>query len=115
MLTLAVGLFAVAAVGGLTLATLHFKKKNLPLPLALLHGLLGAAGLVVLLVAILHGGTPAKATYAIILFAVAAVGGFYLFSFHLRKKALPSTVVVIHALVAVAAFACLLVATFMGV
>lgn len=115
MLTLAVGLFAVAAVGGITLAVLHFSKKNLPLPLALLHGLLGAAGLVVLLLAILHGGTPAKATYAILLFLVAALGGFYLFSFHLRKKALPSTVVVIHALVAVAGFACLLVATFMGI
>ena len=89
MLPIAVGLFAVAAVGGLTLAVLHFKKKSLPLPLALLHGLLGASGLVVLLVAILQGGTPAKAAYAIILFAVAAIGGFYLFSFHLRKKAFP--------------------------
>jgi hypothetical protein len=114
MLFIVVGLFAVAALGGLTLATLHFKKKNLPLPLALLHGLLAASGLGLLLWAVLQGGAPAKAGYALVLFAVAALGGFYLFSFHLRKKALPSAVVIIHALVAVAGFGLLLVAVFFG-
>jgi len=110
---LAVILFALSAVGGLVLATLHFKKKALPLPLALLHGLLGAAGLVTLLLAVLAGGAPAKASLALGLFLVAALGGFYLFSFHLRKKTLPSPVVLIHALVAVVAFAILLMATFL--
>jgi hypothetical protein len=114
MLPIAVGLFAVAALGGVTLAVLHFTKKNLPIGLALVHGLLGASGLVVLLLAVMQGGTPAKAAYALILFVGAALGGFYLFSFHLRKKALPSPVVIIHALVAVIAFGLLLVATFLG-
>ncbi len=114
MLLIAVGLFAIAAVGGLILATLHFKKKNLPLPLALTHGLFGAAGLVTVLLFVLRTGTSSKAAIALALFVVAALGGFYLFSFHLRKKALPSTVVVIHALVAVSAFAILLMATFLG-
>ena len=114
MLQVAVGLFAVAAVGGLTLAVLHFKGKNLPLPLALLHGLLGAAGLVTLLLFVLQAGASSKAAVALILFVVAALGGFYLFSFHLRKKKLPSAVVVIHALVAVSAFSILLIATFLG-
>lgn len=114
MLPIAVGLFAVAAVGGLTLAVLHFRKKTLPLGLALLHGVLGASGLVVLLLAVMKGGAPAKASYALVLFAVAALGGFYLFSFHLRKKLLPSPVVIIHALVAVTAFGLLLVAAFLG-
>ncbi len=114
MLLIAVGLFAVAAVGGLTLAVMHFKKKDLPLPLALIHGLFGAAGLVTVLLFVLHTGTSSKAAVALILFVVAALGGFYLFSFHLRKKKLPSAVVIIHALVAVSAFAILLVATFVG-
>jgi hypothetical protein len=113
MLLIAVGLFAVAALGGLTLAVLHFQKKNLPLPLALIHGLLGAAGLVTLLLFVLNSGTSSKAAVALIIFVVAALGGFYLFSFHLRKKRLPSTVVIIHALAAVSAFGILLVATFM--
>jgi hypothetical protein len=109
---LAVILFAASAVGGLILATLHFKKKDLPLPLALLHGLLGASGLVSLLLVVLNGSAPAKASLALVLFVAAALGGFFLFSFHLRKKKLPSPVVIIHALVAVVAFAILLVATF---
>ena len=112
MLLIAVGLFAVAAVGGLILAVLHFKKKNLPLPLALLHGLLGAAGLATLLVFLLQGGTASKVALSLGLFVVAALGGFFLFSFHLRKKPLPSPVVIIHALVAVAAFILLLLAAF---
>ncbi len=114
MLLVAIGLFAVAAVGGLTLAVLHFRRKNLPLPLALLHGLLGASGLAVLIWAVVQGGVSAKAGYALVLFLVAALGGFYLFSFHLRKKILPSAVVVIHALVAVSAFSLLLIAAFLG-
>ncbi len=114
MLLIAVGLFAVAAVGGLILATLHFKKRDLPLPLALIHGLFGAAGLVTVLLFVLQTGTSSKAALALVLFVAAALGGFYLFSFHLRKKALPSAVVVIHALVAVSAFAILLMATFLG-
>jgi hypothetical protein len=114
MLLIAVGLFAVSAVVGLTLAVMHFKKKDLPLPVALLHGLFGAAGLVTVLLFVLQGGASPKAAIALVLFAAAAVGGFYLFSFHLRKKNLPSTVVVIHALVAVTAFAILLAATFLG-
>lgn len=114
MLFAAVGLFAVSALGGLVLAVLHFKKKDLPLPLALVHGLLGASGLVALLLAVMSGGAPAKAGLALTLFVVAALGGFFLFSFHLRKKRLPSPVVLIHALVAVLAFAILLAAVFLG-
>lgn len=114
MLLIAVGLFAIAAIGGLSLAVLHFKKKNLPLPLALIHGLFGAAGIVTVLIFVLNTGTSSKAAIALGLFIVAALGGFYLFSLYLRKKRLPSEVVIIHALVAVSAFTILLIATFSG-
>src|SRR4029453_9803750 len=112
MLKIAALLFAIAAVGGLTLAVLHFKKKTLPIPLALLHGLLGAAGLVSLFLALLATGFSGALALAFVIFLVVALGGFLLFSFHLRKKPLPNALVIIHGLAAVVAFGILLTGIF---
>src|SRR5262249_26593535 len=107
-------LFAIAAVGGVTIAAMRFKGKDYPpMGLALLHGALAAAGLIALLVFVLGAtAAPSTATLALIGFVVAALGGFFLFSYHLRKQALPIPVVTIHGLVAVVSFVILLVAVF---
>lgn len=109
MLAIAALLFAVAALGGITLSTLHLRHKGLPMALALGHGLLAAAGLVVLIVAVVGGSTGNLLIASLALFVVAALGGFALFSFHLRRQPLPTPVVFIHGLVAVVAFVLLLV------
>jgi hypothetical protein len=109
MESIAVLLFAVAAVGGLLLALQHFKKSPLSLPLAVVHGLVAASALVLLLLSVLGGSASGNAPIALVLFVVAALGGFFLFSHHLRNKPLPTPVVVIHALAAVVAFLLLLV------
>jgi len=109
MLTIAAVLFAVAALGGITLATLHFRKKGLPMALAIGHGLLAAAGLVVVIVAVVGGSTGSLLIASLALFVIAALGGFALFSFHLRRLPHPTPVVLIHGLVAVVAFVLLLV------
>jgi hypothetical protein len=55
------------------------------------------------------GGTaPDQARIAFGVFVVAALGGFALFSFHVRKQQLPLAVVVLHGLLAVVAFVILL-------
>ncbi|MBI3896967.1 MAG: hypothetical protein HY308_01565 [Gammaproteobacteria bacterium] len=111
MLTIAAVLFAVAALGGLVMAYIHFKHdRNPPGALAALHGIVGATALVILLIAVATTGAGGRAAWALGLFVAAALGGFYLVSFHVRKRRLPSQVVVIHALVAVVAFALLLAA-----
>ncbi len=109
MLVVAAVLFAIAAVGGLFMAYIHFKQnRNPPGAIAALHGLLAATALLVLIWAVLQSGATSFIAWALGLFVVAALGGFFLVSFHLRKLRLPSPVVVIHALVAVAAFLLLL-------
>jgi hypothetical protein len=80
--------------------------------LALAHGGLAAAGLVALAVEVFTADLAAGLPLA--LFVVAALGGFALFSFHLRQKALPIPVVVIHAGVAVVAFLLLVVGIWGG-
>jgi hypothetical protein len=114
MLVWATILFAIAAVGGATLATLHFRGRNpLPMPLAVLHGTLAATALVLLLFAALtQPGFGGLGMAALVIFVIAALGGFYLFSFHLRGQALPSPVVLIHGGAAVLAFVLLLLYVF---
>jgi hypothetical protein len=114
MLVWATILFAIAALGGATLATLHFRGRNpLPMPLALLHGALAATALVLLLFAALtQPGFGGLGMAALVIFVIAALGGFYLFSFHLRSQVLPSPVVLIHGGAAVLAFVLLLLYLF---
>ena len=113
MYRLPIILFAVAAVAGLTMAVMHFKKATPPRPvLAVLHGLFAASGLVVLLLAVIKVGMQGAPAIALGLLVLAALGGFGLLSFHLRGRALPSGMVVGHALLAVAGFVTLLAAEF---
>ena len=85
------------------------KKKNAPLSLALLHGLLAAAGLVLFIVVALQTSLATLGKASLALFVVAALGGFVLFALHLKKRPLPSGVILIHGLVAAIAFVLLLV------
>jgi len=110
MLILAACLFAAAALGGLFMAVRIFKKADAPLSVALLHGAAAAAGLVTLLIAVLSSGGFGAPGLALTVLLAAALGGFFLFSFHLRKRPWPTPVVVVHAAVAVTGFAILLYA-----
>ena len=114
LITWAAVLFAIAALGGATLAILHFRGRHpLPMPLALLHGVLAAGGLALLIIAALtepaFGGL---ALVSLLIFVIAALGGFYLFANQLRERRLPSGVVLIHGGAAVAAFLLLLAYLF---
>lgn len=110
-MTVALVLFALAALGGATMAILRFKgRPQPPLALALVHGAAAATALVTLTLFIAGNDAPGLATIALALFLGAALGGFGLFAIHLRKGALPIWLVVLHGLVAISGFLVLLVA-----
>ena len=107
MLTVAIVLFLAAALGGLVMAARIFKGAMPPTLLAIGHGGLAATALVLaLLVAIAPGSAP-LIRYGVAALVLAALGGFFLLSFHLRNKPHPKSVVVVHALLAVAGVGCL--------
>ncbi|MEZ5538375.1 MAG: hypothetical protein R3E63_00100 [Pseudomonadales bacterium] len=108
MLTYALLVFAVAAVGGLILAAHVLRDRFAPWALSLLHALLGATGLILLIAVLLQGAAPQRVLAAFALFLVAALGGFFLASFHLRKKLPPKAIVIVHAGLAVTGFLTLL-------
>ena len=108
MLIYAIVAFAVAAVGGLILASHVLRNRLAPWVLSMLHALLGAAGLVLLIVLVLQGAAPSRLAAALGLLVLAALGGFFLASFHLRKRIAPKPAVLVHAGVAVIGFVTLL-------
>lgn len=106
MAGIAVVLFLLAAVGGLYMAAQIFKGAFPPVFVAVAHGALAATGLVLVIFAAMSPGANQLVKYGAGTLFVAALGGFFLASFHLRRVPHPKGVVVLHALIAVAGVAC---------
>lgn len=106
---LPVVLFAIAALGGLTLASMKFMGKGMPVPLALGHGIFAAAGLVTLILNVVQNRTNTLMNVSLLFFFIVAIGGFTLFSLHLMKKRQPNMLIAAHGLGAVISFVVLLI------
>lgn len=104
-------LFAVAAVLGLTILLKWLGKKDVSRSVVYSHGIFAALGLVLLIVYALQN-PESYPQLALILFILAALGGFYLFSTDLQNKPRPIPVAFVHALLAVGAFVTLLFFAF---
>lgn len=114
ILKTACGLLALAALGGVTMAGIRFAgKPQPPAWLAMGHGFLSAAALTLLLYAWFTVGLPALASWALLLFLIAAAGGAFLnLNYHWKMQPLPKGMIVGHAGIAVVGFALLLAATW---
>lgn len=77
-----------------------------------MHAALGAVGLLLVIYAALTTGISRAALTALVILLVAALGGFYLASIHLRNQVAQKPVVFIHAGAAVVGFLTLLGAAF---
>ena len=113
MLKIAVLIFAIGAVGGLVMAMRVLRGQLAPWALSLLHAALGATGLVLTAIVVFGGsGASGVVPIALLILVIAALGGFYLASIHLRQQIAPRAVVFVHAGVAVIGFLCLAGAAF---
>src|SRR3954453_17648831 len=99
-------LFGLAALGGLTLAGLPLAGTAIPPTwMAVAHGLIAATALVALIFAAVHAGLPPIGKAALGVFALAALGGLFLFvNYHLADEPLPVPVVPLHGGLALTAF-----------
>jgi len=111
MLISTVILFALAAVLGLVLITKVLKGEETPKPVVYLHGAAAAVALVLLIIAYMRQGDTLLMT-SVLIFVVAALGGFVLFGKDISNKAIPKWLAVVHALAAVTGFVLLLIAVF---
>ena len=112
MLCTAIAILAVAALGGIVMALISFSRnRNPPAWLAMLHGLLAAAGLTLILYAMLTTGITGMAQAGLGLLVLAALGGVILNQkYQWRSVLLPASIVVGHAVLAVAGFVLLVLA-----
>lgn len=104
MLTIAVLVFAIGALGGLYMASRVLRGHFAPWAVSLLHAALGATGLVLTGIVVLSGGVAGIIPIALLILIVAALGGFFLASFHARRQLPPRAVIFVHAGAAVTGF-----------
>ena len=92
----------VAAIGGITMATIRLSGRPLPPTwLALAHGALALFGVGLLAGWYFSYGLPPLGRIALGIFVLAAIGGATLFGgFHLRGRPLPVALVLGHGLLA---------------
>jgi hypothetical protein len=113
MIYAAIALFALSAVLGLTILVKWMTKKNASKGVIYSHGIVAAIALVLLIAyAVQHPDNFPKAS--LILFVIAAIGGFYMFINDLRKKTSPLAIAFIHALLAVGGFIVLVAFAFVS-
>ena len=107
-------LFAIAALGGGTIAAMRLSgTPRPPLWMALGHGVIAAAALIALTYAAVTTTLPALAQLALGVFVLAALGGVTLFvCFDLRKKPLPIPLVLGHGAMAIAGLVLLVMAIY---
>jgi len=109
MLFLPVIFFGLAAIGGAVLVSIKAMEKNIPLPLAILHGVFAVIGIGFLIKNVIANPANIMIVASLALFLAAVAGGITLFSFQLRKKPLPVIIIEAHVMTAVIAFTLLVV------
>ena len=107
MIYTAIALFALSAILGLTILIKWLTKKEASKAVIWSHGLVAATALVILVVFAIQNPDNYP-QISLILFVIAAIGGFYMFFRDLNKKNSPLSVAFIHALLAVGGFVMLL-------
>ena len=105
-------LLALAALGGLGMAGMRFAgTPHPPAWLAMAHGFLAGAAATLLLYAYFTVGLPRLASWGLLLFVIAALGGIYLnLQYHMKGQALPIGIMIVHAAIAVVGFVLLVMA-----
>jgi hypothetical protein len=96
LLTIAIVLFALAAVFGLIVLLKVLKGEATPKPAVFIHGLIAASALaLVLYYVVTHAEKSPMAS--LVVFLIAALGGFFMFFMDMSKRPVPKGVALIHA------------------
>ena len=111
MLYLTIALFALAALLGLWILKHWLAGQGAPRGVVYAHGLVAAAGLGLLAYFALRNPTHYP-QISLLLFVVAALGGFYLLFRDLRGQNSPMAIAGLHAVLAVGGFLSLLLFVF---
>lgn len=105
MLTLLLIIFALTAILGAYLLSYVLGSKNTPKGIAMIHGFIGAMGILLL---IIYSLLYQPVITSLILFILAAAGGLTLFFWDITGKKIPKFLALGHGLVALGGFIALI-------
>ncbi len=110
MILAALCAFAAAATAGIFLATRHFLRKRLPVWVAVVHGLGGATGFLLVLLTVVWNPEFALARQALYLFIATIALGVVNLLFHVRRVRHRTSLILLHGMTAVSGVSTLLYA-----
>ncbi|KTD21827.1 hypothetical protein [Legionella londiniensis] len=105
---IAIALFITAALLGLRILLAILKDKPTPKPFVLSHGPLAALAIVLLIIEVVRGNTDGLLITSLIIFILAAIGGFTLYTLDMLKKDIPKPIAIAHPIVAATGLAVLI-------
>lgn len=93
-------ILSAALLGGALLARRHAHGRSTPLALGLGHGATALTGFVLLAIAVVQTAQPLAVNAAVLLFALALIGGLFVLVFRLQGEAPPGFMIALHAFTA---------------
>lgn len=111
MLIASIILFAIAAALGLILIRKVFADEHTSRPVVYIHGIAAVLALILLIISYINQGNSLM-MISILIFIIAALGGFIMFSRDMAGKPFPKWLAAVHSSAAVIAFVLLLLAAF---
>ena len=106
----AIAILGMTAILGMYLLSLVLRSKSTPKGITIIHGLMAVVALVLLIV-YSFGHTPGP-WVSILVFVVAALGGFIMNYRDITGKSVPKWLGIAHGLIAIAGFVLLLLFAF---
>jgi hypothetical protein len=106
----AIAIFGMTAILGMYLLSLILRNKSTPKGVTIIHGVMAAVALVLLII-FCFGPTPGPWP-SIIVFTIAAMGGFVLNYRDITGKKVPKWLGIVHGLAAITGFIMLLCFAF---
>jgi hypothetical protein len=105
----AICLFIIAAGFGLVILTAILRDQPTPKPFVLIHGPLAALAIVLVVIDVARGHAAGLLIASLIIFIVAAIGGFTLLTLDTLHKRIPKPLAILHPLIAVTGLIVLIV------
>ncbi len=107
MIYTAIAIFGMTAILGMYLLSFVLRDKETPKAISMTHGVFAVTGLVLLIV-YCFGDSPGPIA-SIVVFSIAAIGGFILIYKDITGQKIPKWLGIVHGVTAVVGFAFLIV------
>jgi hypothetical protein len=109
MLMTVVVLFLIASIFGIVVLKAVLKDKRTPSLMVLMHGCFAFGALLLLITFVASGHTSTLLVTSMVMFIIAALGGFTLLTIDLSKKPIPKAFALGHPLLAITGLVLLII------